>query len=68
MGGVAHKPWKLTEAEEFLLGKEPTEDNFNKAADLDMKDAKPFEGNAYKIPMGKNAIVRALLQAKNIGA
>ena len=68
MGGVAHKPWKLTEAEEFLLGKEPTEDNFNKAADLAMKDAKPFEGNKYKVTMGKNAIVRALLQAKNVGA
>ena len=67
MGGVAHKPWKLTEAEDFLLGKKPTEDNFAKAADLAMKDAKPFEGNAYKVPMGKNAIVRALIQAKKIG-
>ncbi len=67
MGGVAHKPWKLTEAEEFLLGKKPTEANFKKAADLAMKDAKPFEDNAYKVPMGKNAIVRALMQAKEIG-
>ena len=25
MGGVAHKPWKLIEAEEFLLGKRPIE-------------------------------------------
>ena len=67
MGGVAHKPWKLIEAEEFLLGKKPTETNFGKAAELAMKDAKPFEGNRYKVPMGKNAIVRALMQAKNIG-
>ena len=66
MGGVAHKPWKLTEAEEFLLGKKPSEANFIKAADLAMKDAKPFEQNAYKIPMGKNAIVRALTQAHEI--
>ncbi len=67
MGGVAHKPWKLNEAEEFLMGKKPTEANFKKAADLAMKDAKPFEDNAYKVPMGKNAIVRALTQAYEIG-
>ena len=66
MGGVAHKPWKLTEAEDFLLGKKPSEANFIKAADLAMKDAKPFEQNAYKVPMGKNAIVRALTQAHEI--
>lgn len=67
MGGVAHKPWKLTEAEDFLLGKKPTQANFKKAADLAMNDAKPFEDNAYKVPMGKNAIVRALTQALEIG-
>ena len=64
MGGVAHKPWKLTDAEDFLIGKKPSEANFKKAADLAMKDAKPFEDNHYKVTMGKNAIVRALMQAK----
>ncbi len=67
MGGVAHKPWKLTEAEDFLLGKKPTEANFKRAAELAMQDAKPFDDNQYKIPMGQNAIVRALIQAKEIG-
>ena len=63
MGGVAHKPWKLFEAEEFLKGKKPNQSNFEAAADLAMKDAKPFEANKYKVEMGKNAIVRALTQA-----
>ncbi len=67
MGGVAHKPWKFIEAEEFLLGKKPTEDNFEKAADLAMQHAKPFNDNEYKVPMGKRAIVRALMQAKKMG-
>ncbi|PKA97467.1 xanthine dehydrogenase YagS FAD-binding subunit [Flavobacteriaceae bacterium MAR_2009_75] len=67
MGGVAHKPWKLIGAEEYLLGKKPTKANFTKAAELAMKSAKPFEANEYKLPMGKNAIVRALIQAKSIG-
>ena len=28
MGGVAHKPWRASEAEKFLAGKEATEANF----------------------------------------
>tara|TARA_R100001369_G_scaffold29172_4_gene52772 strand:+ start:267421 stop:268407 length:987 start_codon:yes stop_codon:yes gene_type:complete len=63
MGGVAHKPWKLTKAEEFLTGKKPTKENFEAAAELEMKDAKPFEANKWKVDMGKKAIVRALTQA-----
>ena len=31
MGGVAHKPWKLTKAEDFLRGKQPTTENFEQA-------------------------------------
>ncbi|MDR5590518.1 xanthine dehydrogenase family protein subunit M [Christiangramia sp. SM2212] len=63
MGGVAHKPWKLTKAEEFLKGKKPDKSNFEKSAELAMQDAKPFEDNKYKVEMGKKAIVRALTQA-----
>ncbi|MBT32404.1 MAG: FAD-binding molybdopterin dehydrogenase [Thalassobius sp.] len=65
MGGVAHKPWKLTKAEEFLKGKQPTEANFEKAAKIAMADAKPLSENEYKVLMGEKAIVRALNQAYN---
>lgn len=63
MGGVAHKPWKFTEVETFLQGKKPSQKVFESAADMAMKDAKPFEENKYKVEMGKKAIVRALEQA-----
>ncbi len=63
MGGVAHKPWRLTEAETFLKGKTATKENFRQAADLAMKGAKTYEHNAFKIKMGGNAIVEALTQA-----
>ena len=63
MGGVAHKPWKLTDAEKFLIGKMPTTENFEQAATLALKDAQTLSENEYKIPMGKKAIVRALEQA-----
>lgn len=65
MGSVAHKPWKLIESENFLLGKTPTKENFEAAAEIALKGAKPFEGNKYKVEMGKNAIVRALSQAND---
>ena len=63
MGGVAHKPWKLNKAEEFLNGKSPDQSNFEEAAEIAMKDAKPLEDNKYKVEMGKKAIIRALNQA-----
>lgn len=63
MGGVAHKPWKLTKAEAFLSGKKPTRSNFEAVAELAMDRAKPFEANKYKVEMGEKAIVRALTQA-----
>lgn len=63
MGGVAHKPWKLTNAENYLTGKKPDQATFEAAAKLAMKDAKPLEENKYKVEMGEKAIIRALTQA-----
>ncbi|MGZ5134856.1 MAG: FAD binding domain-containing protein [Flavitalea sp.] len=64
LGGVAHKPWRAVEAEKFLAGKEATEENFKQAAEMEMKQAKAFEHNEFKIELGKRAIARALMQAK----
>ncbi|MGV3614204.1 MAG: FAD binding domain-containing protein [Fimbriimonas sp.] len=63
MGGVAHKPWRAQKAESFLVGKSPTEANFLLAAEAEMKEAKPLAHNAFKVEMGKRAIVRALIRA-----
>ena len=65
MGGVAHKPWRAGEAEKFLVGKDATEANFTTAAEMEMKNAKGFEHNKFKIELGKRAIVRALSMAMN---
>jgi len=67
MGGVAHKPWRATEAEKFLTGKEATEANFKQAAEMEMKQAKPLEYNKFKVELGRRAIARALMQAMNGG-
>ncbi len=67
MGGVAHKPWRAMEAENFLTGKEATPENFKQAAEKEMEKAKPLEHNQFKIELGKKAITRALIQAMNGG-
>lgn len=67
LGGVAHKPWRASEAEKFLVGKDATEANFKAAAEAEMKAAKTLEHNKFKVELGKRAIVRALSMAWNGG-
>ena len=63
MGGVAHKPWRLTEVENYLTGKNISETTINEAASLSMQDAKTFKHNAFKIKLGKAVIKEALMKA-----
>ena len=63
MGGVAHKPWRLMEVEKFLASKSISADLFAQAADLAMANAKTYEHNAFKIKLGKAAIIEALTKA-----
>jgi xanthine dehydrogenase YagS FAD-binding subunit len=65
LGGVAHKPWRDTAAEELLRGRPATRESFKAAADLILKDAKGYEHNAFKIELARRGIVRALEQAAN---
>ena len=66
LGGVAHKPWRSTEAEAALSGKSASEQTFKQAAELALRDAKPLAHNAYKVELGKRAIVRALMRASKL--
>jgi xanthine dehydrogenase YagS FAD-binding subunit len=66
MGGVAHKPWRLKDAEKSLTGKQATEENFRQAAEIAMQGAKAFQYNAFKLKMGPNTIVEALKSAAGI--
>ena len=68
LGSVAHKPWRSAEAERVLVGKPATQATFEAAAAAAMKDAKPLEHNAYKVELGKRAIVLALQRAMTGGA
>jgi xanthine dehydrogenase YagS FAD-binding subunit len=66
MGGVAHKPWRLTEAEKFLSGKKISKENFTKAAELAMKGATGYGHNNFKLKMAPLSIVEALTKATGL--
>lgn len=63
LGGVAHKPWRKPEAEDFLRGKTVSRENLAAAADIVLQGAKGYKYNEFKIELAKRAIIRAGLQA-----
>jgi xanthine dehydrogenase YagS FAD-binding subunit len=60
LGGVAHKPWRLSSAERSLQGValEPRAIGAAIAGAID--EARPLEQNGFKVRLAKNAVVRAL--------
>lgn len=60
LGGVAHKPWRATAAEQFLKGKTADTNSFTQAAEIALEGAKPLTHNGFKVDMTKRAIRRAL--------
>ncbi len=66
MGGVAHKPWRLTAAEQLLKGKPATVANFEQAAQVAMQGAKAFKDNAFKLKMAPASITEALTHAAGL--
>ncbi|HEU5439293.1 MAG TPA: xanthine dehydrogenase family protein subunit M [Ktedonobacterales bacterium] len=61
LGGVAHIPWRATAAEGVLRGAPATEETFRRAADAALAEAQPLPGNAFKVPLARNVVVRTLL-------
>jgi len=55
LGGVAHKPWRATRAEEVLRGAPLTDDAVRHAMDVELTAAQPQPGtdggNGFKIPL-----------------
>jgi len=61
LGGVAPVPWRAVRAEAALRGAPATEEVFGRAADAELADAQPLPGNAFKVPLARNTLVRTLL-------
>lgn len=61
-GGVAHKPWRATAAEEALTGRAVDEDAVRAAVDAELAAARTTDQTAYKLPMLRGATTRTLLR------
>ena len=64
LGGVATKPWRAREAEDMLRGQPITEDLLRRAADAAFTSAKSRKYNAFKVKLGQETLVRAIMQAR----
>jgi xanthine dehydrogenase YagS FAD-binding subunit len=63
LGGVAHKPWRRSDAEALLIGKVASPAGFLAMANALLADAMGQGENDFKIELTRRAIVRALQQA-----
>lgn len=63
MGGVAHKPWRLFDAEKSLIGQPLSEESFKKAAAIAMQGAKAYQYNSFKLKLAPATITEALKHA-----
>jgi xanthine dehydrogenase YagS FAD-binding subunit len=66
MGGVAHKPWRATEAERALEGRRLDEGSIAGAARASVAGAKPHRHNAFKVELAQRAVERALRVAGGV--
>ncbi len=60
LGGVAHKPWRATKAEQLLKGGPATAQAFRAAADAELADARPLKDNAFKIELAARTMTAVL--------
>jgi xanthine dehydrogenase YagS FAD-binding subunit len=63
LGGVAHKPWRDSEAEAALRGQPANPVTFARAADALLRNARGYGRNTFKIDLARRCIARALTQA-----
>jgi xanthine dehydrogenase YagS FAD-binding subunit len=64
LGSISPVPHQVEAANAFLHGKVLNDETASLAADMILKDAKPLQQNAYKVPMARALIRRTLLKLK----
>jgi xanthine dehydrogenase YagS FAD-binding subunit len=60
LGGVASIPWHVPAVDAFLAGKPLNDQTLASAATMALEGAQPLEFNAYKVPLSKTLVRRAL--------
>jgi xanthine dehydrogenase YagS FAD-binding subunit len=61
-GGVATKPWRAHNVEEFLTSATPSEDLVQRAGELAAEGAIPRRDNAFKVQLLRRAVSKSLRQ------
>lgn len=65
LGGVAHKPWRAVAAEQMLSGATTSEETFKAAAAEELKAARGYAHNSFKIELAQRTIVSVLKALAN---
>ena len=60
LGGVAPVPWRVANAENYLVGKTLSDESLRETAKLALEGAKPLTKNGYKVPLTQTLVRRAL--------
>ena len=55
-GGLAHKPWRIPQAEEKLADAAASTTSFNAAANAVLEGARGYGGNDFKIPLTRRTL------------
>jgi xanthine dehydrogenase YagS FAD-binding subunit len=62
-GGLAHKPWRVPQAEEKLAGTSANANAFNGVADAVLEGARGYGSNDFKIPLTRRTLHAVLAEA-----
>ncbi|MGF6348519.1 FAD binding domain-containing protein [Variovorax sp. W2I14] len=62
LGGVAHKPWRVREAEAMLKDARPDAATLRAAAEAGLAEARPLAHNGFKVELARRLLVRAISQ------
>ncbi len=61
LGGVAPIPWRVPDAERLLVGQRITPELARRVGEAALAGARPLSKNAYKVPLTKTVVERAVL-------
>jgi xanthine dehydrogenase YagS FAD-binding subunit len=61
-GGLAHKPWRVAQAEEKLANASANTATFNSAADAVLDGARGYGGNDFKLPLTRRTLHAVLAE------
>ena len=62
-GGLAHKPWRVIEAEQRLAGAPISDASFTAAADIAFAGARGYGSNDFKVPLAHRTLRAVLAEA-----